>query len=42
MVMNGREAGGWLRVDEDVADTEASLRGWLEHALAYVRTLPAK
>jgi TfoX/Sxy family transcriptional regulator of competence genes len=42
MVMNGREAPGWLRVDDDVADTEKSLHGWLEHALAYVRTLPAK
>jgi TfoX/Sxy family transcriptional regulator of competence genes len=42
MVMNGREAAGWLRVDDDVADTEKSLRGWLEHALVYVRTLPAK
>jgi TfoX/Sxy family transcriptional regulator of competence genes len=42
MVMNGREAAGWLRVDEDVADTEDSLHAWLEHALVYVRTLPAK
>ncbi len=42
MVMNGRETSGWLRVDEAVADTEKSLRDWLEHALVYVRTLPAK
>jgi hypothetical protein len=42
MVMNGLEAGGWLRVDDEVADTEDALRGWLEHALVYVRTLPAK
>lgn len=42
MVMNGRSAKGWLRVDEAVADTEDSLRGWLELALRYVRTLPAK
>ncbi len=42
MVMNGREASGWLWVDDAVADTEENLSGWLEHALVYVRTLPAK
>lgn len=42
MEMNGRAANGWLRVDEAVADSEDSLRGWLDHALAYVRTLPPK
>jgi TfoX-like protein len=42
MVMNGRELKGWLRVDGAVVGTEESLRGWLEHGLAYVQTLPAK
>ena len=42
VVMNGREARGWLRVEDSVADTEESLQSWLDHALTYVRTLPAK
>jgi TfoX/Sxy family transcriptional regulator of competence genes len=42
MEMNGRATRGWLRVDEAVAATEDALRSWLDHALIYVRTLPAK
>ena len=40
--MNGRELRGWLYVDDVRLDTGASLHGWLEHGLAFVRTLPAK
>lgn len=40
--MNGRELDGWLHIDETLVETEAGLREWLGHALAFVRTLPAK
>jgi TfoX/Sxy family transcriptional regulator of competence genes len=40
--MHGNGMRGWLRVDEAAAQTEDALRGWLEHALEFVRTLPAK
>ena len=42
LVMNGREFGGWLYVDDVRLETESALRGWLDHGLAFVRTLPAK
>ena len=41
-VMNGRPLDGWLHVAEDQLQTEAALRDWLDHGLAFVRTLPAK
>ncbi len=40
--MNGRELDGWLHVDAALVETEADLREWLGHALAFVRTLPPK
>ena len=42
MEMRGKPITGWLLVDGAVADTEDTLRGWLEHSLVYVRTIPAK
>ena len=33
---------GWVFVDADGVDSDASLRGWIERALQFVRTLPPK
>ncbi|HET6878341.1 MAG TPA: TfoX/Sxy family protein [Jatrophihabitans sp.] len=40
--MRGREMDGWLRVDERAVGTEASLRSWVGHGVAFARSLPAK
>ena len=42
VVMKGRPLNGWLHVAEEQLQTEAALRDWLDHGLAFVRTLPAK
>jgi TfoX/Sxy family transcriptional regulator of competence genes len=41
-VMRGREMDGWLRVDTDAVKTDAKLRRWIAHGVAYARSLPAK
>ncbi len=41
MEMRGRWLKGYLYVDPDQIDDEG-LRGWLQLALAYINTLPAK
>jgi TfoX/Sxy family transcriptional regulator of competence genes len=41
-VMRGREMDGWLRVDTDAVKTDAQLRRWIAHGVAYARSLPAK
>jgi TfoX-like protein len=40
--MRGREMDGWLRVDTEVVETDEGLRRWVEHGLAYARSLPPK
>ena len=40
--MRGREMDGWLRVGPDGVRTDEELQGWLDRALAYVRSLPPK
>jgi TfoX/Sxy family transcriptional regulator of competence genes len=42
MVMAGREARGWLRVDSDGLKTQRQLQGWVARAVKYVRSLPPK
>jgi TfoX/Sxy family transcriptional regulator of competence genes len=40
--MRGREMDGWLRVDVEALQTDDALRGWVDHGVAYARSLPAK
>jgi hypothetical protein len=40
--MRGREMDGWLRVDVESLETDDQLRGWVDHGLAYARSLPPK
>jgi TfoX/Sxy family transcriptional regulator of competence genes len=42
MVMAGREARGWLRVDTDGVKTKRQLQGWIARAVKYVHSLPPK
>ena len=42
MVMAGREARGWLRVDPDGVKTKRQLEGWVARAVNHVRSLPPK
>jgi TfoX/Sxy family transcriptional regulator of competence genes len=42
MVMAGREARGWLRVEPDGVKTKRQLHGWVTRGLNYVRSLPPK
>lgn len=42
MEMGGRSMNGWLRVDSAVVDDDGDLRRWVEHGLAYARSLPSK
>lgn len=39
---NGRPMRGWVTVDAEGIDSERQLRGWIERALRFVETLPAK
>lgn len=41
-IMRGREMDGWLRVDSDAVKTDAKLRRWIAHGIAYARSLPPK
>lgn len=41
-VMRGREMNGWLRVDVDAGVTDNELSRWVEHGVAYARSLPPK
>jgi TfoX/Sxy family transcriptional regulator of competence genes len=42
MVMAGREARGWLRVDPDGLKTKRQLQGWVTRAVNHVHSLPPK
>ena len=42
MVMAGREARGWLRVDDDGVKTKRQLQGWVTRGVGYARSLPPK
>jgi hypothetical protein len=42
MVMAGREARGWLRVDSDGVKTRRQLSAWVARGADYVRALPPK
>jgi TfoX N-terminal domain len=40
--MRGRELGGWLRVEAAAVESDDDLRGWVDHGVAYARSLPPK
>jgi TfoX/Sxy family transcriptional regulator of competence genes len=40
--MRGRSMQGWLRVDSEDLRTKSQLAKWVELAVAYARSLPAK
>jgi TfoX/Sxy family transcriptional regulator of competence genes len=42
MVMAGREARGWLRVDSDGVKTKRQLQSWVARGVNYARNLPPK
>ena len=42
MEMGGRTMAGWIRVDAAGFKSERQLETWVNRALAYVKTLPAK
>lgn len=42
MVMAGREARGWLRVEAAGVRTKRQLHGWVTRGVGYARTLPPK
>ena len=42
MVMAGREARGWLRVDAEGVKTKRQLQSWVTRGVGYARSLPAK
>jgi hypothetical protein len=42
MVMAGREARGWLRVDAEGVKTKRQLRSWVTRGVDYVHALPPK
>jgi len=42
MVMGGRDARGWLRVDADGVPTKRQLQSWVTRGVGYARTLPPK
>ena len=42
MVMRGREARGWLRVDAEAVRTRRQLQSWVTRSVDYVRGLPPK
>lgn len=41
-VMRGRELAGWLWVGPAAVETDAELRRWVGHGMAYARALPPK
>jgi TfoX/Sxy family transcriptional regulator of competence genes len=42
MVMAGRQARGWLRVDATGVQTTRQLRSWVNRGVGYARSLPPK
>jgi TfoX/Sxy family transcriptional regulator of competence genes len=42
MVMRGREARGWLRVDTAGVRTKRQLDAWVKRSVAYASSLPPK
>jgi TfoX/Sxy family transcriptional regulator of competence genes len=40
--LTGVAMKGWVFIDADGIDSDASLRAWIERALRFVRTLPPK
>ncbi|GAB1815000.1 TfoX/Sxy family protein [Mycobacterium sp. MUNTM1] len=42
MVMAGREARGWLRVDAAGVHTKRQLNSWVTRGVGYARSLPPK
>ena len=42
MVMAGREARGWLRIDAQGLKTKRQLESWVGRGVKYVRSLPPK
>jgi len=42
MVMRGKPMLGWLRVDDDLVQSEADLRRWVRVGVAFASSLPAK
>ena len=42
MVMAGREARSWLRVDAEGVKTKRQLEGWVTRGVGYARSLPRK
>ncbi len=41
-VMQGRELDGWLWVEIDAATTDDELGRWVDHGVAFARSLPPK
>ncbi|MBB5895903.1 TfoX/Sxy family protein [Kutzneria kofuensis] len=41
-VMGGREMRGWLRVHEEVVESDDGLAEWVRRGVGYARSLPAK
>ena len=39
--MRGRAMDGWLRVGAEAVEDEDALRSWVDHGVAYARSLPA-
>ncbi len=42
MVMAGREARGWLRIDAAGVQTKRQLQSWVSRGVGYARSLPPK
>jgi TfoX/Sxy family transcriptional regulator of competence genes len=42
MVMAGREARGWLRIDAVGVQTKRQLQSWVSRGVGYARSLPPK
>jgi len=42
MVMAGREARGWLRVDAEGVQNKRQLQGWVTRGVGHARGLPPK
>jgi TfoX/Sxy family transcriptional regulator of competence genes len=40
--VTGRPMKGWVMVEPDGLDTDTQLRDWIERAVSFVQTLPAK
>lgn len=40
--ITGRPMTGWVMVNPEGVESDAALAQWIERALAYVKTLPAK